>query len=101
MAHQVIELEQILQQLTSEHRKLLTHVEKQQEAMKAMDLQAMDHAANQQEAARLRIAVLEARRRVAVQQLGRMLKLPEPVTLQNLASLLPAAQRESLMRLRA
>ena len=62
-------LEMVLQQLIVEHRKLLGHLEAQQAAMKAMDLDAMDAAANLQEASRLRIAGLEVKRRELVQQL--------------------------------
>jgi hypothetical protein len=100
MSRQVMELETIVQQLIAEHRKLLAHVDAQQAAMKAMDLKAMDEAAKQQEAARLRIAGLEGKRRSAVGQLARAARIAEPLTLQKLAELYPA-RREALLSLRA
>ena len=59
MSRLIFDLESILQQLIVEHRKLLKHLEVHQNAMKTMALDAMDQAANLQEASRLRIATLE------------------------------------------
>ena len=59
MSRLILDLESVLQQLIVEHRKLLTHVDAHQAAMKTMALDAMDQAANQQEASRLRIVTLE------------------------------------------
>src|SRR5437660_2809318 len=83
-------LEMVLQQLIVEHRKLLGHVEAQQAAMKAMDLDAMDAAANLQEASRLRIAGLEVKRRDLVAQIARTLRVAPNVTIRELAVLHPA-----------
>lgn len=103
---QLPELEMILQQLLNEHARLLRHLEDQQVAMKAFDLKAMDAAARQQEASRLRIASLETRRRATVLQIARLLKIPEKeLTLARLAELHPAraqallASRDELKRL--
>jgi hypothetical protein len=103
---QLPELESILQQLLNEHVKLLRHLENQQLAMKAFDLKAMDEAARQQEASRLRIASLETRRRGMVLQIARLLKVPEKeLTLAKLAELHPAraqallGSRDELKRL--
>jgi hypothetical protein len=90
MSRQLLEVESLLQQLIAEHRKLLKHVESQQSAMKAMDLTAMDAAARQQEASRLRIATLENRRRSLCVQLGKAARLPREMTLRYLADLNPS-----------
>jgi hypothetical protein len=94
------ELENILRLLVAEHRKLLAHVEAQQSAMRAMDLAALDVAMNQQEAARLRIATIENRRRAAVVQIARAARIdPNGLTLTKLATLYPA-QGQPLLLLR-
>ena len=67
MSRQVSELETLLQQLIDEHVKLLAHTEKQQGAMKAFDLKAMDDVVRLQEASRMRIATLETKRRILKQ----------------------------------
>jgi|SRR5688572_13510844 len=90
MSRQVTDLEAVLQQLIDEHRRLLAHVDAQQAAMKAFDLKAMDAAMGQQEASRLRIAGLEAKRRLLVQQLARAVKVDGNVTITKLAALYPA-----------
>jgi len=59
MSRLLPELENILQALVAEHRRLLAHLEGQQAAMKAFDLKALDDSRNQQEACRLRVATLE------------------------------------------
>jgi len=81
MVRQLAELEAALQQQVAEHRKLLGLVEAQYAAMRAMDLAALDAAMNAQEACRLRIATLEAKRRGVVQLIGRGAKVEGPVTL--------------------
>ena len=89
MSRQLVEMESILQRLIDEHRKLLSHVDAQQSAMKAFDLKAMDAAVHLQEAARLRIASLETQRRVAIRQIARVLKFNGDLTIQKLAELVP------------
>jgi hypothetical protein len=94
------ELENILRLLLAEHRKLLAHVEAQQAAMRAMDLVALDVAMNQQEAARLRIAMIENRRRAAAVQIARAARIDaKGLTLTKLAALYPA-QAQPLLALR-
>jgi hypothetical protein len=84
------EVENLLQLLIDEHRKLLKHVESQQAAMKSLDLKAMDAAAQQQEASRLRIATLENRRRQLCVQLARVAKMSQQeMTVKKLAELNP------------
>ena len=94
MSRQLIELETILRQLIDEHRKLLRHVEAHQAAMKLLDLRAMDAAQQQQEAARLRIASIENRRRLASITLARQAGLAGEPTVGRLAEAYPARARE-------
>jgi hypothetical protein len=99
MSRQVFELETLLQQLIDEHQKLLGHVEKQQAAMQAFDLKAMDDASRLQEAARLRIAGLETKRRgliVAIARAHRMTQMPR---LTDIAAMYPPSSAK-LLKLR-
>jgi hypothetical protein len=100
MSRTLLDLESILQQLIVEHRKLLKHVETHQNAMKTMALDAMDQAANLQEASRLRIATLENQRRALVVQLANQQKLQvEDLTISRLALCFPQ-RGQSLLSLR-
>ena len=90
MSRQVCELETILQQLVAEHRKLLAYLEAHLSAMKKLDLKAMDESAAQQEASRVRIAILENRRRAMTVQVGKMLRIEGDVTISKLAAAFPA-----------
>ena len=98
-ANDIFNLESLLQQLIVEHRKLLRHVEAYQNAMKKIDLDAMDQAARQQEASRLRIAALEAQRRGIVTQLAKQHRLAGEVTIARLADSIPD-RKQSLLSLR-
>lgn len=89
MVRQLAELELALQQLITEHRKLLGFVDAQQAAMRVLDLVAMDVAVNGQEACRLRIATIETKRRGIVAVLTRGVKVEQPVTITKLAALYP------------
>jgi hypothetical protein len=89
MSRALLDLESILQQLIVEHRKLLKALDAHQAAMKAMKLDAMDAAANQQEATRLRIVTLENNRRAMVKQLSQQNKLSGEITIARLAQLFP------------
>jgi hypothetical protein len=93
------ELENLLQLLVAEHRKLLAQLDGQQAAMRAFDLKAMDDLRNQQEASRLRIGGLEAKRKALVLQIGRGLKVEGNLTLGKLADLHPP-RRAALLKLR-
>jgi ElaB/YqjD/DUF883 family membrane-anchored ribosome-binding protein len=99
MVRQISELETILQQLYAEHRKLLTYVEAQQAAMKKLDLKTMDDAARLQEACRLRILVLETRRKGLVIQISKLLRVQGELTVTKLADLHPP-RAEALKKLR-
>ena len=94
------ELENTLQALVAEHRRLLAHVESQQAAMKAFDLKGLDAARNQQEASRLRAAALENKRRLIVAQVAKAMRVnAQTLTITRLAELQPA-HRERLLKLR-
>lgn len=99
MSRQLSELELLLQQLVAEHRKLLKHVDAHQAAMKAMDLRAMDAAASQQEAARLRIATFENKRRALAVVVARQLGMQGDPTVTRLAEHFPQ-RRAELLKLR-
>ncbi|HEY8666720.1 MAG TPA: flagellar export chaperone FlgN [Tepidisphaeraceae bacterium] len=90
MSRPLLEVESILQQLIVEHRKLLKHVESHQAAMRCFDLKAMDDAAKLQEGARLRITMLENKRKAATVQAAKLNRLEGDLTLKKLADLNPA-----------
>ncbi|HEV2293624.1 MAG TPA: flagellar export chaperone FlgN [Tepidisphaeraceae bacterium] len=97
---QLTELEVTLQQLTAEHHRLIKHMDAHQAAMKAFDLGAMDTAAHQQEAARLRIGMLENKRKTLVGQISQLLKHEgAPLTITRIAELNPQ-RGPLLMKLR-
>lgn len=89
MSRQLSEIEHLLRQLVVEHQKLLKHIDAHQAAMKRMDLKAMDDAAKLQEAARLRIASMETRRRATVQQLVKASRIQGEPTVGRLAEVFP------------
>ena len=100
MSRLLPELENILQLLVAEHRRLLAHLEAQQAAMKAFDLKALDDSRNQQEACRLRVATLENKRRAVVALIAKTLRVDgQTLTITRLAELQPAG-RNSLLKLR-
>lgn len=86
----------ILQQLIAEHEKLLVQLSNQQAAMKKLDLPAMDQLTGLQDAARMRIAALDVKRKTLVNQLSAMLKLPVNTTLKKLAEAIPQHQQALL-----
>ncbi len=99
MSRPLAELEQNLQLLIDEHQRLLKTILAQQAAMKVMDLKAMDQAANQQEASRLRIATLEQKRRWLTTQLSHTVRVSGEVTLKSLAEA-HGPQGQPLLKLR-
>lgn len=82
---QLGDLEIILQQLVTEHERLLRQLDDQQSAMKTLDLKSLEGISKLQEATRLRIATLETRRRTTVSQLSIALKIQGPATLAKVA----------------
>jgi hypothetical protein len=99
MSRQVSELEQTLQQLVAEHRRLLADLEAQQAAMRTMDAAAVDAATRRQEQSRMRILALDTRRKLLSLQLAKVHRITADPTLAQLAELYPA-YRVSLLKLR-
>jgi flagellar FlgN protein len=99
MQKEVSQLQIILQQLITEHDKLLTHLSAQQAAMKKMDLSAIDKLTGLQDATRMRIAALDGKRKTLVTQLALILKLQGTPTLSRLAESIPQ-YKQSLFSLR-
>src|SRR6516164_3890278 len=99
MSRLVADLESLLQQLIVEHRKLLKQVDAHQTAMKAMAMDAMDQAANQQNASRLRIVGLETQRRAVIVQIAQQHKISGELTITRLAQFFPQ-RRQTLEKLR-
>jgi hypothetical protein len=97
LSRQLSELEALLRQLAGEHRKLIKHVEAHQAAMRVMDLKAMDAAANQQEASRLRIATAENKRRMLVSVMARSLGIQGDPTVSKIADCFPQNRVQLLM----
>lgn len=96
MSPQFTELENLLRQLIVEHGKLLKQLESQQSAMKGMDLKTLAEICDQQEATRLRIATLETRRRLLVQQMAAAMRIAQPATIVKLADANPQAKSRLL-----
>jgi len=91
MSRQVLELETVLQSLVDEHAKMLAHVDAQQAAMKRIDLKAMDAAVGQQEASRLRIGLLDNKRKLLVQQIARAHRMTQQITITDIANMYPTS----------
>lgn len=89
MSRQLTELENVLEHLIGEHRRMLGMLDAQQKAMKAMALDEIEACSHRQESSRLRIATLEARRQMLVQQLARLGRLSGSVTLAQVAQVFP------------
>ena len=90
MSRLVLELESLLNEMIAENQRLLHHLMLQQSAMKRFDLPAMDTAGKHQEASRLRVAGLEARRRGVVAQFSREQGSRIDLTIADIAALDPA-----------
>ena len=99
MSNALLDLEAVLKQMLIEHRRLLTHLDAQQTAMKKLDLKAMASAAQFQEGSRSRLVSLDTQRRNLAGQLARDLRIPGEVTLAGLAKLHPPRAAE-LLRIR-
>jgi hypothetical protein len=90
-AVQINDLQFILQQLVAEHEKLLRLLEEQQRALRVLDARRVQELSAQQEASRLRIAGLENRRRLTLQQLCVASRLAGEPTITRLAAMFPQA----------
>lgn len=97
---QLIELETVLRQLIDEHGKLLKHIDANVAAMKVLKVKAIDETTQLQEAARLRIAASEQRRRSLTLALAKQARVSGEPKLSQLADLYPQ-RREELLQLRA
>jgi hypothetical protein len=86
--------------MIAEHRRLLDHVHKHESAVKKLDLPAMEIAGREQEASRMRIVLLEQRRRLLAQHLARTMNLRGEPTVRQIAALYPI-RADALMQLRA
>jgi hypothetical protein len=100
MPPQLSELEALLRQLIAEHRKLLAHVQEHEAAVKVLDVRAMEDSGRRQEAVRLRIIMLEQRRRATAQQLIRGTGIQGDPNIRKLAAMFPI-KAQVLMQLRA
>jgi len=89
MSRQISELEAVLRQLIQEHTRLLSHATTYGTAMQAFDLRGMDDAGREQEASRLRITMLEQRRRAIVQQIGKAMGISGELTIARVAGMNP------------
>src|SRR3954447_16280618 len=99
MSRPISELEAILSQLIDEHRKLLGHAERQQAAMRTLDLKGMDDAARLTEGTRLRINTLETKRRTLIVTIARSHRMTQIPTLPDIANMYPA-NAPALLKLR-
>ena len=99
MSRPISELEALLSQLIDEHRKLLGHTERQQAAMRVLDLKGMDDAARLQDGTRLRIAGLESKRRNLIVTIARSHRMTQIPTLPDIANMYPA-NAPTLLKLR-
>lgn len=99
MAVQINDLQFILQQLVAEHEKLLSLLDEQYRWLRALDASRVQELSAKQEASRLRIAGLESRRRVIMQQLCLASRLIGEPTIARLAATFPQAG-QALLALR-
>jgi hypothetical protein len=93
------EIENLLKLQIGEHRRLLAQVTLQRDAMKRMDLAALDAATRAQEQIRTRLVQLEVRCRHAALALARSLRIAGDPTVSALAAALPQ-QAPALVALR-
>jgi hypothetical protein len=99
MSRQVSELEILLEQLIVEHQKLLVHLGKHQAAMTAFDLKVMDDQTRLEDAARMRLAAMEVKRRGLIVVIARTHRMSQMPTLPDIAALYPA-NAPKLLKLR-
>jgi hypothetical protein len=89
MSRQLTDLESVMQMLVDEHRRLHGHLVAQQDAMKTLALGEMEQLQRLQETSRLRIAGLDSRRRLLVQQVARLARTNGNITLPEIAAAFP------------
>jgi hypothetical protein len=95
MSRQLAELESVLSSLIAEQKRLLTEVDRHQDAIKTMNSGEIESSQAAQEVIRARIAGLDGRRALLASQLGSPHKVSSP-TLTKLAELYPQARARLL-----
>lgn len=97
MSAPIAELEKLLVQIIAEHRTLLGGLNLHVEAMKAFKIADVSAATDIVEGSRVRIVMFESRRKLVLQQIARLYKLPLTATLREIAAAAPE-YRISLMK---
>jgi hypothetical protein len=95
----IADLEKLLLQIAAEHRTLLANLTLHQDAMRTFKLDEMTAAGEAVEASRTRLVMLEARRRVLVQQIARLHKLAPNASLAEIAAIAPQ-HKAGLLKIR-
>ena len=99
MTAQITELEKILGQIIAEHRTLLAALELHLGSLRTLKFEGVQQAVTAIEQSRTRIVLHDAKRRLVMQQLTRLYKLPADASLSDVAAVLPQ-HKPSLMKLR-
>src|SRR3954451_10096464 len=99
MSRQLAELEQVLRLLVTEHGKLLTQLDAQQEAMRTFRTDKIEDITTLQAATRLRFGTLDYKRRVLLKQIARLTIMPDEPSIATL-SLVSANRKPLLLGLR-
>jgi hypothetical protein len=99
LSQAIAELEKLLGQLVTEHGQLLKCVDAHGVAMRSLRTEDLIAAGSEIEKCRTRILFLEARRRMALQQITRLHKVPPTASLGEIADLVPQ-YKLSLLKLR-
>jgi hypothetical protein len=86
---QLNELQTNLTQLLAEHRKQLAQLESQYTAMKKLDINTMFDLATAMEATRLRLIMLDGKRKAICHQIATACKLKEELTVTRIIELFP------------
>jgi FlgN protein len=89
MSRQITDLLGVIAQIIAEQHKLLGHMELQHIAMKKLDLEKMNELMAVQEASRLRLSMLDNRRKAMTRAIASAARLTEEPTISRLAVLFP------------
>ncbi len=100
MSAHIVELEKLLTSIIAEHRVLSDAIQAHQDAMRTFKVDALAVAQQAIESSRTRLLSFEARRRVTVQQIARVHRLPADPSLMQIADVAPPVSRKNLMKLR-
>jgi hypothetical protein len=96
----IAQLEFVLRQLVQEHRGLLAALDAHEAAIRSCDLDRIERAARDQDAARQKIAATESRRRQVTHNLNRIHRSLKSLTIAALGELYPD-KKATLLGLRA